>query len=72
MHILQFFLKIKFFNFCLLFDRTVVKQETKLERERGDGIGKGPRAGTRNGMPEVQLHYMLHAAHEAIGAFAYL
>ncbi len=33
--------------FCRLFDRTVSRQETKLEREKGDGIGKDPRAGNQ-------------------------
>ncbi len=41
------FFRICFWHFCLLFDRTVGRQEMKLERERGDGIGIGPRAGTR-------------------------
>ncbi len=41
-----FFLKDLFLAFLHLFDRTVVRQEAKLERE-GDRIGKGPRAGTR-------------------------
>ncbi len=34
-------------HFCLLFDRTVDRHETELERERRDGIGKGPWARTR-------------------------
>ncbi len=55
---LLFFLKIYFWRFCLLFDRTVDRQETKLEREGGDGIGKGPRAGTRTRDAQSATRYM--------------
>ncbi len=44
-------------NVVVFFDRTVDRQKTKLERER-DGIGKGPRAGTRtqDGRSATALH----------------
>ncbi len=49
---------VYFLNFCLLFDRTVVRQEIKLEREMGTGSGKIIEPGLEYGMPEAQLRYM--------------
>ncbi len=58
-----FFLKIYFWRFCLLFDRKVVRQETKLERER-----EGRRDRERSGRPKCNCATCRRAAHEAIGA----
>ncbi len=46
-------------HFCLLFDRTVDRHETKLERERGGtGSGKVREPGLEHGTPEAQRRYM--------------
>ncbi len=46
-------LNIDFLHFCLLFDRTVDRQETKLEREReGTGSGKVREPGLEHGTPQ--------------------
>ncbi len=44
-----------------LFDRTVDRQEMKLERERGGGGGSGKvrEPGLEHGTPEGQRRYML-------------
>ncbi len=47
---------------------TVDRQETKLERERGDGIGKVCEPGLEHGMPEAQRATSRRAAHRTISA----
>ncbi len=65
-----------FRHFCLLFDRTVDRQETQLERERerervGGGGGDRERSASQDsntGRPKHNGATCRHAAHKAIGA----
>ncbi len=55
-------------HFCLLFDRTVDRHETKLERERG-GTGSGkPSRDSNTGQLKHNGATCRHAAHKIIDA----
>ncbi len=65
---LLFFLKIYFWRFCLLFDRTVDRQETKLEREGGRDRERSTSRDSNTGRPKRNGTTCRRAAHKAISA----